>query len=359
MALTERNMPLSRREEAALVERGVLTERQIGEVRRVCNDVTPPALLSMKNVLLFMGGLIMIGSISIWYTLTKTITGWEIVGLASVLCIAGLTAASYFDRAGQETAAGLMATFAVFAVTLGIYGAQMATDTLSRHASMVGFHHTIAGEWIWMEIGTIVAGLIIVFYYRLPLVTLPIAVALWYMSMDLAPILSEYFITRPKDGNSYQAVMSMWEFRKWVSVVFGLIVIAGAFVIDITTSGRRDFAMWPYAAGVLAFWGGLTAMDGGTELTKAIYAAINVVLIFMGPFLMRRVFIYAGGFGLAMYLGGQALKHMIDRPDFLFTLLAGGGLVMVLGLLWGRYADIIDQNTRWMVPRVLRERWTT
>jgi hypothetical protein len=42
-----------------------------------------------------------------------------------------------------------------------------------------------------MEVGTILAGSIALKFIRFPFLTFPIAFSLWYMSMDLTPLLLE------------------------------------------------------------------------------------------------------------------------------------------------------------------------
>ncbi len=354
-------MPLSRAEERELAEKRVLSPEQLAEARVVLEQMGSTTVLTMQNVLIFFGGLIGIGAISIWYTLTKNLTGWEIMFLACGLGVAAIVLTHYLLARAQDSAASVTATFAVFTATLATFGYQMATGSLPELATMTGYHQTIKPQWLSMEVATIVTGVILLWVYRLPFITMPIALSLWYMSMDLAPMLAEYWVTPQEievEGRRHLYYEDLWRFKLWVSVVFGFLTMVVAFVIDITTKGQRDFAFWPYLAGLAAFWFGLTLMGEGTELTKAIYAAINVVLVFMGPFLMRRAFIVAGGVGVSMYLGEQALKRFVQSADFFVTLLAIAGVLIVLGITWGRYATRIEKRLSWIVPQKLRDRWS-
>lgn len=350
-------MPLTRAEQRALLEKGVVNDIKLAEINATLKSLGATTVLTMQNVLIFLGGLMAIGSISIWYTLTKRITGWEIMWLAIGLGTLALFLTHFFLKKAQDSAASVTATFAVFTVTLATYGYQMATGTLPEGSTMVGFHQVIGARWLPMELATIAAGVILLAIYRLPFITMPIAVAIWYMSMDLAPLIADYLYAKPADADRYETYQKVWELRKWVSVYVGLATIVIAFVVDISTKGVRDFAFWPYLAGLLAFWGGLTAMGGGTELTKAVYAGINLILLFMGPLLMRKVFIVAGGAGLFLYCGEQALKRFVDNPDFFVLALVAAAAIIVLGLVWGRYASVIEKQLSWMAPQKLRDRW--
>ena len=63
-----------------------------------------------------------------------------------------------------------------------------------------------------MEFGTLAVGSVLLWRYRFPFMLMPIAVTLWYMSMDLVPFL----IT-----DDWQD----WEIRKFVSLCFGLLFV--------------------------------------------------------------------------------------------------------------------------------------
>ena len=59
---------------------------------------------------------------------------------------------------------------------------------------------------------TLAAGAAMLWRYRLPFLVLPVAVTLWYMSMDLTPFLSGM-----EDAG--------WELRRFVSLCFGLLMV--------------------------------------------------------------------------------------------------------------------------------------
>ncbi|MFP3499052.1 DUF2157 domain-containing protein, partial [Pseudomonas sp. SIMBA_059] len=83
-----------------------------------------------------------------------------------------------------------------------------------------------------------------------------------------------------------------WEQRREVSLWFGLGLLVVFLVIDGRT--REDYARWGYLAGLAAFWGGLTLLDSGSELGKAMYCLINVALMGTAVLLRRPVFMVFG-----------------------------------------------------------------
>ena len=53
------------------------------------------------------------------------------------------------------------------------------------------FHHWIRGGWFTIEIAMIAIVLIALKFFRFPFSMAPIASTLWYMSMDITPILAD------------------------------------------------------------------------------------------------------------------------------------------------------------------------
>ena len=78
---------------------------------------------------------------------------------------------------------------------------------------------------------------------------MPIAVTLWYMSMDLVPFFN---------NGDYN-----WELRRLVSLYFGLAMTLLGFWVDVRSRHSKDYAFWLYLFGVLTFWCGLSLIGLG------------------------------------------------------------------------------------------------
>jgi hypothetical protein len=193
-----------------------------------------------------------------------------------------------------------------------------------------------------MELGTLAAGAVLLWRYRFPFMLMPIAVTLWYMSMDLAPLLF---------GTDYWN----WDLRKTVSVWFGLGMLVLAFCVDLRSRFSRDYAFWLYLFGVLTFWGGLSLMNSGSELGKLAYCGINVVMVLLGAILGRRVFAVFGGLGIAGYLGHVSWTLFKDSLVFPFALSAIGLAIIWLGVVWQRNEARWAGSLRGLVPNAVRE----
>ena len=193
-----------------------------------------------------------------------------------------------------------------------------------------------------MELATLAIGAGVFWRYRLSFLIMPIAVTLWYMSMDLTNFLFY-------DGDY------SWELRKIVSLWFGLLMILFAFWVDIRTKHNKDYAFWLYLFGVMTFWGGLSMMHSDSELNKFIYLCINLVMIAAGAMLSRRVFTVFGGLGAAGYLGHLAYDVFKNSMIFPFALTIIGLGVIYLGIIWQRNEKAISSKLRGLLPSTMRQ----
>jgi Ca2+/Na+ antiporter len=302
---------------------------------------------SFVHVLYYLGGMIAIGAMSLFMTLAwNKLSGWG--GFATAVCyfvfFLGLTH-WFLERKGLWIPAGIMATLAVVTVPLAIFSAQVALGHWDSSRPFRDYHLYIDGRWLMMEFGTLAIGAILLWRYRFPFLLMPIAVTLWYMSMDFAPFLTE-------DVSDWRLREEM---RRWVSVWFGILTVLLAFWIDVRSRASRDYPFWLYIFGVIAFWGGLTMMNSGSELSKFLYCMINVTMVLLGAVLGRRVFAVFGGIGIALYLGHLASKVFRDSLLFPLALTLIGLAVIWAGVLWQRNEPRWTGRLRGFVPAPLRE----
>ena len=302
------------------------------------------------HILYYLGGLIAIGAMTLFMTI-----GWEQFGGTGLLLIslvygtAALLLTEYlFGRKHLMLPAGLTAVLAVVMVPLAVYGAQHAiglwSDGDSRHTAYRDFHYYIDWRWLVMEFATLAAGAVALWRYRLPFLVLPVAVTLWYMSMDLTPLLL--------GGDTYSFFSHL---GKLISLWFGLAMTLLAFWVDLRSRHTKDFAFWLYIFGVLTFWGALSSMDSGSEWGKLVYCAINLLMIAVGAALSRRVFAVFGGFGIAGYLGHLSYSVFKDSLMFPLALTAIGLAVVAVGIYWQRHEAAIGHALRSFLPAPMRE----
>lgn len=299
------------------------------------------------HVLYYLGGLIALGAMTLFMN-----AGWENFGGRGLLLIsiayalAGLWLTEYFlQRAGLTIPAGLSATFVVVLTPLAVYGLQVMLHWWPEGFEYRELHTRIDWRWLMMELATLLTGVVMLRRYQLPFLTMPVAVTLWYLSMDLAPFIA---------GDEAVSWGSEWELRKLVSLWFGLLVAALAFWVDVRSRSGKDFAFWLYLFGVLTFWGGLSAMESDSELKNLLYLGVNLLLIVLGAILSRRVFAVCGGLGVAGYLEHLADDVFRDSLLFPFALTLIGLGVVWLGIFWQHHETAITTRLRAHLPTALR-----
>lgn len=327
------------------VDRGLLEAAQaerlwvfLGERGRDTPSFRP------AHILYYLGGLIAIGAMSLFMTLGwERFGGWGLFAIAVAYALAGLQLTAYLLRRGNlAIPAGIAATFVVVLTPLAVYGLQAALGFWAEGRPYRAYHTHIDWRWLLMEFATLASGAIMLWRYRLPFLAMPVAVTLWYMSMDLTPFL-------------FGELDRSWELRRFVSLWFGLLVTLLAFWVDVRSRHDQDYAFWLYLFGVLAFWGGLSSMHSDSELGKFIYLCINLAMIAVGAMLSRRVFAVFGGLGAAGYVGHLAYGVFKDSMLFPFALTALGLGVVYLGILWQRHEAALSARLRGLLPSALRE----
>jgi len=296
------------------------------------------------HILYYLGGLIAIGAMSLFMTLGwERFGGWGLFFIALAYAGAGLWLTEFFlHRSRLPIPAGIMATFVVVLTPLAVYGLQSAMGWWADGKVYRDYHILIDWRWMFMEFATLACGAVMLWRYRLPFLVMPIAVTLWYMSMDLTPFL-------------FGADDASWELRKFVSLWFGLVIVLLAFWVDIRTRHDKDYPFWLYLFGVIAFWGGLSMLHSDSELSKFIYLGINLVMIVVGSMLSRRVFAVFGGLGAAGYLGHLAHEVFKDSMMFPFVLTLIGLGVVYIGVVWQRHEAAVSNKLRGLLPLPLRE----
>lgn len=296
------------------------------------------------HILYYFGGLIAIGAMTLFMNLGwERFGGWGLFFISLAYAGTGIWLTEYLlNHLHLSIPAGISAAFVVALTPLAIYGLQAALGFWIAAPVYHEIHMGADWRWIFMELGTLAAGAAMLWRYRLPFLVMPVAVTLWYMSMDLTPFL---FGTTDVD----------WRLRELVSMWFGLLMLLLAFWLDLRTRHQRDYPFWLYLFGMLAFWCGLSLMKRDSELDRFIYLCINLVMIVTGSILSRRIFVIFGGLGAAGYLGHLAYTVFKDSLLFPFALTVIGFGVICLGILWQRHEKSITSRLRSLLPAALQE----
>ena len=342
-------MNLNRTDLEAAAERGIIAPQQVAALWDYLGQrAADTPSLRLTHVLYYLGGLIAIGAMTLFMTLGwERFGGWGLFAIALAYAAGGIVfTEALLQRLRQPIAAAIVAAFVVALTPLAVYGLQAALGWWAEGQVYRDYHTHIDWRWLIMELATLAAGALMLWRYRLSFLVMPVAVTLWYLSMDLTP-----FLFGEADAN--------WELRQRVSLWFGLAMTLFAFAVDVRARHEqlrgRDYAFWLYLFGVLAFWGGLSLLRSDSELGKFAYLCVNLLLIGVGAVLARRVFVVFGALGAAGYVGHLAYQVFKDSLVFPFLLTAVGFFVIYLGLLWQRHEQGIAARLRALLPAALRE----
>lgn len=287
---------------------------------------------NLVTVAYYFGAMLMISACA-WFLGDK----WNVLGSPGIFATAFiymLIAASigfWLRGKGFIVGGGLLITVAVCLVPLLTYTIEdmLGLWPVEHPGSYKNYYPWINGSWIVMELATIAAALIALRYVRFAFLTAPIAFSFWFLSMDLAALLSR------------NADIS-WETRQWVSVSVGLCTLLIGYGLDrqlhkVGEPRSEDFAFWCYLFGMFAFWGGLTSMDSGSELTRFVYLLLNIGFIGLALKTRRVTFLVFGALGVHLYLGHLAYTIFKDSFFFPFVIaLLGLSLILVTVLIQRR-----------------------
>lgn len=345
---------------ARVADQGLITPSQADALWAAWSDdsaMAPAATAAtgprfgFTNVLYYFGGLLAIGSMSLFMTL-----GWSALGPGGLLAItlaniaACLFGARWLERRELVIPAGILATLAIVMVPLALWCAQNLAGLWPDGDDMRKFsayHERIDWRWLTLEVATLAAAAAMFLRHRHPFMVMPVAVTLWYVSMDgvqgLLALGSEYSLD--------------WALYREASLVFGLVMTLLAIWLDLRlrlAGSRQDFAFWLYVFGVVMAWSSLSLSDSGSQLGKLAYCAINVALVFFGAAIGRRVFTICGALGVVGYVGYLSHDLFSDSLMFPFALCALGLAVVALGVWWQRREAAIQARLAGLVPAFLR-----
>ena len=322
-------------------EQGMISREQANQLwGAFSNRQSTSSPFDLAHVAYYFGALVVISAMGWFMTL-----GWERFGgggifLISVLyavCFA-LTGRTLWYKQNLRVPGGLLFTLAVWMTPLAVYGLErMVGFWPSSDPGVFGdIQGRDRGSWILMELATILMGLITLRFIRFPFLTFPVAFSLGYMSMDLTPLIV--------GSNAFS-----WHARLWTSALFGVVMMSFAYVVDRRTDA--DYAFWLYLFGVMAFWGGLSLMESGSEVSKFMYCLVNVGLMVLSVLLERRVFIVFGSLGVFGYLGHLSWTGLCaNSMVFPFALTFIGILVIYLGVQYQRNQEKIAQILFNLIP---------
>jgi hypothetical protein len=142
-----------------------------------------------------------------------------------------------------------------------------------------------------MEIATIAVGLGYLSVVQFPFLLFPVSFSLWYLSMDLTPLL--YGWTGFGHGST----------RAKVSIAVGLLMVVFGYITETTFGSEPDLAFWLYFFGLLTFWVAINFDYPYSDTSGSLFLLCNLTLILIGSRLNRYTFYVFGTIGIIEYVG--------------------------------------------------------
>ncbi|MDD5492477.1 MAG: DUF1330 domain-containing protein [bacterium] len=274
-------------------------------------------------VLYYFGALLILSAFG-WFMVDQ----WNKLGAGGILAVSLIYALAFvltgrylINKLDYPIAGGLLVTCAVGMTPLVVYSLQKLLDIWP--AAYPGSYHDyyvwINGSWIVIELATVAASLLAIRKVKFAFLVMPAAIALWFLSMDIAQIAA-------------QSTQISFEYRCWISLASGVIFILIGWLWERRSEGV-DYPFWIYLAGLLAFWGGMTSLPSHGELSRFIYFLINATLVGLSLYLNRKTFAVFGGIGVFIYIGhlaGELFRNSIMFP----FVMAFVGILIIWGAVW-------------------------
>jgi hypothetical protein len=336
---------ISERQLRTAVDRAGLPEDAFHRILVALDDAPQTASsFEVAHVSYYLGGLLILGAMG-WFIASS----WDRLPGIALFLIALVYAALFgglgtrlFRQPATRVPGGILVTVAVCMTPLAVYGLerQLGWWPMGNHLPSSGFHPSVAGNWVLVELATMLLALLALRWVRFPFLTAPTAGALWYLSLDVPALL---FGTH-------------WTFHQecWMAIGFGLLMLLAAYRLDDDI--ELDFAFWFYLFGLLSFNIGLTMLGDGSQLASALYCLLHLLLMLLAVVLQRKAFLVFGALGVFAYLLNEAQSYFRNSLTFSLALTVLGGLFIAAGILYKRNEQSISTRLRPLMPTRIRQR---
>lgn len=323
----------------AAVERGIISVAQRDAIATLSTAlsgegpvaVEAPRGFNSITIAYVIGAMLVVFAFG-WFLIDR----WESLGRSGILVVVSIYAALlvgsalWLERRRFTQAAGIALMLAVALTpvacwallgTVGAWPLADRSDILSpapRDASL---------RWLLVDVSALVAAGAALRWRRSVAITLPLALALWFLWLHTTRLIAGDALAGPLD--------------RWLWVANGLAICAVAGEIDRWQAARRasgrtvegDFAFFFWIVGLLVFAGAYMAVWLRDDAWKHVLPLIALSLVVLSLYLRRRthlVFGLLGLFGYLAYLAADVFKDYLSLPVTLGAL----GIVLILMTVW-------------------------
>ncbi len=332
-------MKFEYRELEEAVEKKIITKDQLDNL--VLLKQRSPQNNKIMNLLYYSGALLVISALS-WLMKSSwdSFGGGGIFVLTLIYIIFFLICGIYLQSHKQyEVPAGLLFSIIICLIPLLVFGLLKYLNHWPSDLRYGDFYFWIKGKWVILEISGILVGLTIFYFIKFPFLLAPISFGLWFLSMDIVPLI-------------FQTNSITWTDRKYISLIFGMLILIAGYI----THKRSDekYSFWLYLFGLLTLTSALSIFYNSNNLMFIVFFVVNLGFILFSLILDQKVFLVFGSIGLMEFLGRFSYRFFKGTVFFPFILSAIGIVLIIIGIYYQRNQTKIDTYFEENMPQFFK-----
>jgi hypothetical protein len=299
------------------------------------------SLFNIENFLYYFGGFIIITTMGWFLALNAASFGYGGLFVTSILYFLFFVGiGNYLWGKDKKTPGGLLYVCAVSIVPLAVWAFESLIGIMPKELARYNdFHIRVRSGYISMEVATIIVGYVFLKFRKFSLLTLPICYAMWYLSMDIVPLLL---------GQGF--IAPTWVMKNFASCIFALIMLFFAVRLDNYKQSSEDYSYWLYIFGSSMLWGTAISIiiqnSWYNEFAYFLAALFSFVYMLVSILIKRKVFMFWGALGIWSYLGHLAYKVFANSFLFPFVLVVFGLLIIFFGIGYSKYCKTLEVKLR-------------
>ncbi|GHT78727.1 hypothetical protein FACS1894130_05820 [Spirochaetia bacterium] len=319
------------------VKNNIFTQEQIDVFKTFVNN-SNDQLSKLLKVLYYGGGFLIISAMT-WLIGTSLVSLGKtgvVVFFSLYLIIFFISGYIFFYRKKLETAGGLLFSVSISLVPLLVFCILCLVDFWDAGIEYEDFYIWIKGRFIVLELCAIAFAVPILIKTKFPFILFLIAFALWFMSMDIEPIV-------------FEKTKATWTERAVVSRIFGFIMIIIGYICDIKL--KKDYSFWLYLFGLLTLISGFSVFYNNDNFMFIVFGIVHILMIVFSVILDRNVFLVFGSIGIIELLGWLSYKYFKGLFLFPFSLTVIGVILITCGVYYQKNRGRINGFIKTRVPK--------
>jgi hypothetical protein len=311
------------------VKNNIFTDEQVNAFRNHIQSLDNQ-ITKLQKVLYYGGGLIIISAMT--WLMKKS---WDDFGPIAITIFSAIYFIAFlfsgyivFFKKNMDIPGGLLLSISIAVTPLFVFSLLRTFNFWPQEWEYADYYIWIKGKWVIIELVTILVALIFFMKTKFPFHIFLIAGTLWWLSMDIVPII-------------FEKTRITWTERAIISDIFGLLMIGTGYFMDIKS--KKDYSFWLYLFGLITLTSGLSIFYNDNVFKFVILGIINVFLILFSIFLNRNVFLVFGAIGLTEFFGRLSWEFFENSALFPVALTVIGILLIVSGMFFQRNKKRVDE----------------